>query len=92
MIDEREFAKAINHHFEGKLMSKYEWDVLNDVLDILSDVPRIKSFEEVKRSVLLPVQERFEEMEHETFNKPHGLKEHAVWNKAIQILEKEMEG
>ena len=39
------------------------------------------------KAMLKELQERFEDREHEAYKNPNGLKEHAVWNRAIRILE-----
>ena len=39
-------------------------------------------------AMIRELMERFEHEEHEAYKRPEtGLKEHAVWNKAIRILE-----
>lgn len=38
-------------------------------------------------AILRELAKRFEDEEHNAFNKTSGLKEHAVWNKAIRIIE-----
>lgn len=41
-------------------------------------------------AMLKELQRRFEDLEHEAYKNPNGLKEHATWNKAIRILEEYM--
>lgn len=44
------------------------------------------------KAMLDELQERFEHEEHEAYKSDFaGMKEHAVWNKAIRILEEYME-
>ena len=82
---------------KGNVLPEYaEWiEEYNKMVDVNSDEWIEKTDKEFTKmwneNILCRLQERFEEEERKAFAKPHGLKEHAVWNKAIKILEEYMQ-